>query len=197
MTVANLRSTYGDVANRSAINLDRCSFSPALDVKLAVDCGAARNADDAQPCSGNRDFDIGIWCLVDDFLCPRVDFTCFRISALVEVRGSDVAAREHKADAVCATSKNSLDCSTMRAPGPGVVIGRVSGWIFCAIRRLGPAFTVFPAHPFPHNPLVAEAKRVECRRRIGKIARISFRVRLHFKSPRAESAQSAESRPQR
>src|SRR5262249_35463073 len=132
MTVTNLQSAYGDIANRPTINLDRCSFSPAFDVELAVDCGAARDTDDAQSRTRHRDFDITVRCLVENFLCPGVDFACLWISAFVEIHSADVCICERKADAMRLARQYGRDRSMMRRPRLWIIVGCKFVWVISA-----------------------------------------------------------------
>src|SRR5262249_9187588 len=103
IAVANLQSAHGDIADRSAINLDCCPFSLGFDVELAMDGGAACDPDNAKSGTRHRNFDVSARCTVENFLRPCVDLAGLWVSALVEVHSADVCVCEHKADAMCFT----------------------------------------------------------------------------------------------
>jgi len=112
----NLVAGNGDEALAIAIDLDA---DAVRDCKFTMDFPVAAGAEDSDALTAWRNLNITAATL-DQPLRPVVKDARFRIAAVVDVEGYNIAAHQGEGDAVDATIGVSPHCGVEAAPGRGV-----------------------------------------------------------------------------
>ena len=147
--LAELQAADRDVARAVAVEL-HAGAGRAIEGELAMDFGAASDADEPQPAAGHRRFAIGAVGFGAQGFGPADELASVGIAHMIEIDRADAGVFQHEADAVRCASGDRRDRVLVASPRCGIVglgrLLRVAGLIW---RFRPPPTAALPRAPLP------------------------------------------------